>query len=54
MTGIAPHNETEAAILSRRSIRGFLPDPVPREAVEHLLDVAARAPSGTKIGRAHV
>jgi nitroreductase len=49
MTGIAPHNETEAAILSRRSIRGFLPDPVPREAVEHLLDVAARAPSGTNM-----
>ena len=49
MIPVAPHNETEAAILSRRSIRGFLPDPVPREAVEHLLDVAARAPSGTNM-----
>ncbi len=49
MTGIAPRNDTETAILSRRSIRGFLPDPVPRETVEHLLDVAARAPSGTNM-----
>lgn len=48
-TEIAPANETEAAILSRRSIRGFLPDPVARETVEHLLDVAARAPSGTNM-----
>ncbi len=42
-------NEAEEAILSRRSIRGFLPEPVPRELVEHLLDVAARAPSGTNM-----
>jgi nitroreductase len=39
----------EAAIVSRRSIRAFRPDPVPREIVEHLLDVAARAPSGTNM-----
>jgi nitroreductase len=37
----------EAAITGRRAIRGFLPDPVPRATVEHLLDVSARAPSGT-------
>jgi len=49
MTGMAARNETEAAILSRRSIRGFLPDAVPRETIEHLLDVAARAPSGTNM-----
>ena len=42
-------NGTEAALLSRRSIRGFLPDPVARADVEHLLDVAARAPSGTNM-----
>ena len=42
-------NAAEAAILSRRSVRGFLPTPVPREVVEHLLDVAARAPSGTNM-----
>ncbi len=37
----------EAAITSRRSIRAFLPTPVPRETVERILEVASRAPSGT-------
>ena len=37
----------EAAITSRRSIRAFLPTPVTRDEVEHILKVAARAPSGT-------
>ena len=35
------------AIRSRRSIRAFLPTPVPRADIEALLEVAARAPSGT-------
>jgi len=37
----------DAAITSRRSIRRFLPTPVPRDTVEAILQVAARAPSGT-------
>ncbi|HEV2608842.1 MAG TPA: nitroreductase [Noviherbaspirillum sp.] len=37
----------DAAIASRRSIRAFLPTPVAREDIEALLEVAARAPSGT-------
>jgi nitroreductase len=37
----------DAAITSRRSIRAYLPTPVPREDIEALLAVAARAPSGT-------
>lgn len=37
------------AIASRRSIRAFRPDPVPRETVERLLALASRAPSGTNI-----
>ncbi len=37
----------DAAITSRRSLRAFLPTPVPRETVEAILGVAARAPSGT-------
>ena len=37
----------DAAITSRRSVRAFLPEPVPRETVERILEVAARAPSGT-------
>ncbi len=37
------------AIGSRRSIRSFKPDPVPRETVEQILALAARAPSGTNM-----
>ena len=37
----------DEAILSRRSIRAFLPDPIANEEIEKLLEVAARAPSGT-------
>ena len=37
----------DAAITSRRSVRAFLPTPVPRTTVEDILRVAARAPSGT-------
>lgn len=35
------------AITSRRSIRAYLPTPVPRETITEILQVAARAPSGT-------
>jgi nitroreductase len=37
----------EAAITSRRSIRAFLPTPVPRATVGRILAAASRAPSGT-------
>ncbi len=37
----------DAAITSRRSVRAFLPTPVPRATIEAILQVAARAPSGT-------
>jgi nitroreductase len=37
------------AIASRRSVRAFLPDPVPRETVERILVASARAPSGTNM-----
>ncbi len=52
--GNAPGDDTGAeyvieAITSRRSVRGFKPDPVPREMIEHLLAVASRAPSGTNM-----
>jgi nitroreductase len=46
---VEPANAAEAAILSRRAVRGFLPTPVGRAEVEHILDVAARAPSGTNM-----
>lgn len=35
------------ALLSRRSVRGFLPTAVPRATIEGILALAARAPSGT-------
>jgi nitroreductase len=37
----------EAAVATRRSVRAFLPNPVPRATVERILAVASRAPSGT-------
>jgi nitroreductase len=37
----------DEAILGRRSVRAFLPTHVPKETILRILDVAARAPSGT-------
>jgi nitroreductase len=37
----------DAAITSRHSMRAYLKLPVPRETIERILEVAARAPSGT-------
>ena len=39
----------DQAIASRRSIRRFLPTPIPRAVVADILDTAARAPSGTNM-----
>ena len=39
----------DAAIRSRRSLRAFLPTPVPRADIEAILKVASHAPSGTNI-----
>lgn len=46
----------EAAIRSRQSVRAFRNEPVPRELVERILNIAARAPSGTNMQpwRVHV
>lgn len=37
----------DQAITSRRSIRAFLPTPIAEETIRAILEVAARAPSGT-------
>ena len=37
----------DAAITSRHAIRAFLQNPIAREDIERILEVAARAPSGT-------
>ena len=44
---LAPVNAVDRAIESRQSMREFLPSPVPRALIEHLLELASRAPSGT-------
>src|SRR5688572_32841002 len=47
--GITPEitAAVDAAITSRRSVRAFQPQPVPRQTIEDILAVASRAPSGT-------
>lgn len=42
------------AIRQRKSIRAFKPDPVSRDTVEQILEVAQRAPSGTNTQPWHV
>ena len=37
----------DEAICSRRSMRAFTPQEVARADIEHILEVASRAPSGT-------
>ena len=46
---VDPALSVEEAITSRRSMRAFLPTEVPRETVERILEIAARAPSGSNI-----
>jgi nitroreductase len=49
-------NSIDRAITSRRSVRRFLPTPIPRDVIAEILDAAARAPSGTNMQpwRGHV
>ena len=44
---VAVPSSVAAAISSRRSVRAFLPEAVPRATLEAILATAARAPSGT-------
>ncbi len=39
----------DEAIVSRRSVRAFLPDMVDDDTIRAILEVAARAPSGTNM-----
>ncbi len=48
MTFNAPADYAELA-RSRRSVRGFLPDPVPQDLLESLLETARQAPSGANL-----
>ena len=42
-----PTLDVRGALVKRKSVRGFKPDPVPLDLVHRILDDAARAPSGT-------
>ena len=46
----------DRTMAARRSVRAFLPDPVPRDTIAEILEVAARAPSGvnTQPWKVHV
>lgn len=44
---VAQAAAVDQAITSRRSVRAYLPTPVPRQIIEEILAVASRAPSGT-------
>lgn len=46
-THIADAQSVDRAILSRFSTRAFLPQAVEKSKIEHILQIAARAPSGT-------
>jgi nitroreductase len=43
----SPSTDVDSAILSRMSVRAYLPQAVEREKIAHILQVASRAPSGT-------
>jgi nitroreductase len=44
---IGPHQVVDHAIATRQSIRAFLPKAIPRATIDEILQLAARAPSGT-------
>ncbi|RZI76215.1 MAG: nitroreductase [Variovorax sp.] len=46
--------QVHQAVTSRRSIRAFLPEPVPAETIRRVLSLAARAPSGGNLQPWHI
>ena len=55
-TGLSSLNAVEDTISQRRSLRGFLDQPVDKKIIERILFLAGRAPSGTNMQpwRGHV
>ena len=43
------NEDVKRAIISRRSVRKFLPTEISKDIIKDILNVAARAPSGTNI-----
>jgi nitroreductase len=48
-TAFEAASTVDEAILTRKSVRSFLPTPVERSAIEELLALASRSPSGSNI-----
>ena len=46
--------DVSEAVMSRRSVRGFLPDPVDPALLRRILETAARAPSGGNLQPWHI
>jgi nitroreductase len=46
--------EFEALVHTRRSVRGFKAEPVPRTVIEEIIEVAKRAPSSMNTQPWHV
>lgn len=44
-----PDSQFYAAVESRRTVRDFLPDPVPQEVLDRALDAARLAPSSSNL-----
>ena len=49
-----PNCSLEDAVLARRSVRGFLPEPVPQEILNRVFNLAQQAPSNCNIQPWHV
>ena len=46
--------EFDEVVLGRRSIRGYKQEPVPREVIEEVLELAVRAPSSMNTQPCHL
>ena len=46
--------DVKEAFISRRSVRRFLPDPIPKDKIKNILECSAFAPSGHNIQPWHV
>ncbi len=46
--------QVHEAVTTRRSVRAFLPDPVPAETIRRVLSLSARAPSGGNLQPWHI
>lgn len=54
LTELGMHPAVDAALTTRRSVRGFTGQPVPAEVVRHILAASSRAPSMTNTQPWHV